>query len=274
LLCEENGGKFETLPLYWYQPVPEDDPVKQGWIEAVFLKHQLFFRSRRLFNDPFDCVVPSLLSLPGTVLKRYLVDWVNQKFAAAPDEEKAAKIAILMSTGSLEGVRRDLQNNIDSAGILCLSRVRDDILMWAHYADKHRGICLEFDGSDLDGSGLEFSASANRDFFFFAEAQEVKYCGYTPLPLGDPVEQVGRVILTKSRHWSYEHEYRIFRPNQACVELNFRPEFLTGVIFGCKMPEELRQRVREWATAGGCHQVAFFEARPKTNNFGLDIFRT
>ena len=33
------------------------------------------------------------------------------------------------------------------AGVLSFSKLRDDILMWAHYGDKHRGLCLEFDGS-------------------------------------------------------------------------------------------------------------------------------
>ena len=32
-------------------------------------------------------------------------------------------------------------------GILCLSQVNDSLLMWAHYADSHRGFVVEFDES-------------------------------------------------------------------------------------------------------------------------------
>src|SRR5262249_53331053 len=32
-----------------------------------------------------------------------------------------------------------------SFGVLCLSECPDDILLWSHYADSHRGLCLEFD---------------------------------------------------------------------------------------------------------------------------------
>ncbi len=73
-------------------------------------------------------------------------------------------IAKLISKQALDGMRRDLQKDVDGAGILSLSKVRDDILMWTHYADRHRGLCFEFDGS----------ANCN----FFGEAQPVVYGEY------------------------------------------------------------------------------------------------
>ena len=36
-----------------------------------------------------------------------------------------------------------LQSNF--AGILCLTSNPDSVVMWSHYADKHRGIVIEFD---------------------------------------------------------------------------------------------------------------------------------
>jgi len=132
-------------------------------------------------------------------------------------------------------------------------------LMWAHYADKHRGLCFEFDGSD--------------NCIFFGEAQPVEYEDYTPIPLGgDKRSQMTRVILTKSKHWFYEREYRIVRPGQAGSRLNYPIELLTGIIFGCKMPDKVRELVKQWAEQGRC-RVAFFEARPKVSEFGLDIVR-
>ena len=132
--------------------------------------------------------------------------------------------------------------------------------MWAHYADKHKGLCLEFDGS--------------ANYEFFGKAQSVKYRNYTPLPLDeDPVKQIERVILTKAKHWRYEQEYRIVRPGEACRALEYPQEHLTGVIFGCRMvADELRQMIKQWGAEGNC-RVAFFEARPKAAQFGLDISR-
>jgi len=35
---------------------------------------------------------------------------------------------------------------IGKYGVLCFSRRWNNILMWSHYADGHKGICLGFDG--------------------------------------------------------------------------------------------------------------------------------
>ncbi len=41
---------------------------------------------------------------------------------------------------------------------------------------------------------------------------------------------------------------------------------------GCMMPDNVRKTVKQWAEEGNC-RVAFFEARPKMAEFGLDIVR-
>lgn len=197
--------------------------------------------------------------LQARSLKRFVEELVDRKFATVSDARKAEMIAQLMSKQALDGMRKDLQKDVDGAGILSLSKVRDDILMWAHYADSHKGLCFEFDGS----------TNCN----FFGEAQPVIYGEYRPIPLDeDSGKQMERVILTKSPHWSYEQELRIVRPNQARTLIEFPVELLTGVIFGCRMPERVRNTVKEWADEGGC-RVAFFEAQPMAAEFGLDIIR-
>jgi hypothetical protein len=156
-------------------------------------------------------------------------------------------------------MREDVQKEIDKAGITCFCKVRDDILMWAHYADKHKGLCFEFDGSE--------------NCIFFGEAQAVKYKDFTNVLLGeDSRKTMERIILTKSKHWSYEREYRIFRPRTAGQKLDYPVALLTGIIFGCMMGESERQLVRRWVKEGDCC-VAFFKAQPKAAEFGLDIVR-
>jgi hypothetical protein len=255
----ETPQQFEVLPLYKYQPFPAKDLERQGWVREILVEHRLFFASRKCFNDPFDCVVPSLLQTPGTVVKRLAEEFVDGKFPSSSPDEWLSKVSKLMSVQALKGLRQDVQKNVDEAGIACFSKVRDDILMWAHYADKHRGLGLEFDGSE----------NCN----FFGEAQAVEYENFTPVPLGeDSMAIMKRIILTKSKHWSYEREYRIFRPNMAGRQLDYPIELLTGVIFGCAMLENERRLLRRWVKKGNC-RVAFFEAQRKAAEFGLDIVR-
>ena len=259
MVSSETEDSFDIKPLYIYQSCPENDHEKMDWVKQILVNHTLYFSSRKLFNDPFDCIVPSFQQIPGTIIKRAAKEFVARKFKDAPEVEKEKYISKLMSAKALEDIRNTLQDEVDKAGIVCFSRVRDDILMWAHYADKHKGICFEFDGSD--------------NCQFFGEAQPVEYEDYTQIPLDkDSKRQMTRVILTKSKHWLYEKEYRIFRPEEAGNKLVYPVELLTGIIFGCMMPDKVRKTIKQWAEEGNC-RVAYFEARTRVSEYALDIVR-
>src|SRR5438132_13907945 len=105
----DDSERFEILPLYRYQPFPVGDEEKKSWIKQILVEHKLFFPSRRLLNDPFDCVVPSLSEIPGTVIKRYFEEFIQRRFPNASDAEKVEKLSKLLSVTALEGIRRDLQ---------------------------------------------------------------------------------------------------------------------------------------------------------------------
>ena len=254
----DSETNFETMPLYKYLACPDGDE-RMDWVRQIIVEHNFFFATRQSFNDPFDCAIPDLSQIPGTYLKRFVEEFVDRKFSEAREDEKLQMIKKLMSVEALEDIRNRLQKEVDKAGIVCFSKVRDDILMWAHYADKHKGLCLEFDGSS--------------NCIFLGEAQPVEYEEYTPIPLHENSDRrLTRAILTKSKHWSNENEYRIFKPGAAGHKLNYPVELLTGIIFGCMMPEKERASVKQWAENGGC-RVAFFETRLKMAEFGLDIVR-
>ena len=105
----EESQRSEILPLYRYQPFPAQDEEKKNWIRQIFVEHKLFFPCRTLFNDPFDGVVPSLLEIPGTVLKRFVEEFVERQFPAESAAGKATKISKLMSVDALEGLQKTLQ---------------------------------------------------------------------------------------------------------------------------------------------------------------------
>lgn len=259
MLTSESQTNLETVPLYKYMSCPECDQTRQKWVKHILVKHQLFFASRTAFNDPFDCVVPNLSQIDKKILRQWVSKQVEREFPSYSSAEKSVMIGKMMSDESLNKPQETIQSKVDKAGIACFSTVRDDILMWSHYADKHAGLCLKFDGS------------SERDFF--GEAQPVEYDDYTPLPLDkDSSSQIKRAIFTKSKHWSYEKEYRIFRPDKAGQSMDYPVELLTGIIFGCRTPNNVRASVKQWIQEGNC-RVAFFEARQKAAEFGLDIVR-
>ncbi|MBB4232634.1 DUF2971 domain-containing protein [Rhizobium mongolense] len=83
----------------------------------------------------------------------------------------------------------------DEFGILCMSHKWSHPLLWAHYAEKHKGMALGFDVPESD--------------VFL----KIKYCRRrVAAPAGrNLVERdLDGLLLTKFTAWKYETEYRCF----------------------------------------------------------------
>jgi hypothetical protein len=82
-------------------------------------------------------------------------------------------------------------------GVICFSRSWSAPIMWSHYADRHRGVCLGFDVS----AGDVFEVS-------YAE----KRVPFTEDMLGhhEPEKHMHRLLGTKHSLWKYENEVRVF----------------------------------------------------------------
>jgi hypothetical protein len=103
------------------------------------------FASRSDFNDPFDCKFK--LNMDGSEEEKLrlcvqVCRNLNPRLSDGGLRNLAEKLlpSYAMHANGRTIVDRALQN----IGIFCLSEQNDDILMWSHYADCHRGICLEF----------------------------------------------------------------------------------------------------------------------------------
>jgi hypothetical protein len=120
-----------------------------------------------------------------------------------------------------------------TVGVFCGSTKLDDILMWSHYADSHRGICIEFDGT----------------LSLMAHAQKVQYARErVPInPYEDSHEvMMGKALLTKSEQWSYECEWRLIRYKGGPGVVQFRPANLTGIIIGALASPSTVDTVMTW----------------------------
>lgn len=77
-------------------------------------------------------------------------------------------------------------------GILCFSETWTNPVLWGHYADKHRGICLGFEVPRYIPGKIN----------------------YVDSPLARPAKLdlcfMKKLLHTKFLHWQYEKEYRIW----------------------------------------------------------------
>ena len=71
------------------------------------------------------------------------VDALNEPFEFSSALTQMAYIGVPIDPTSLEATRRDMKR----LGVLSVSEVGDNILMWAHYAAAHTELCLKFERS-------------------------------------------------------------------------------------------------------------------------------
>ena len=145
----------------------------------------------------------------------------------------------------------------EQIGVLCLSAVRDNILMWSHYADSHGGICLEFDGC----------------FEFFAQTHEVMYPPVRPRinPFRQSQdEMMEAALLTKAEYWRYEQEWRLVQNMHGPGVYHFPPEAFTGVILGAQISPTDVKKVLGWIEKRD-DPVKLYRTSPCDKSFSLNI---
>jgi hypothetical protein len=135
----------------------------------------------------------------------------------------------------------------DTVGILSLSEIPDHELMWAHYADTHRGLVLCFDERH---NFFNRRRSENDEFYF---VRKVRYSDYPVVSLatidGDAL------LVTKGTKWSYEREWRMLAPLRDATRslkvggdtvhlFAFPPDALKGIILGANATPILEAAVR------------------------------
>lgn len=126
-------------------------------------------------------------------------------------------------------------------GMLCFSQSFRSPVQWAHYANKHRGLCLVFDVPDHNMHFVEYKHGRIN----FDVAQ------YTKLDKRERFEMMQKQLRIKHSQWRYEREVRrVFLLSETDPEndLYFRSfdsvGTLSQVIVGCNSaitPQDLKK---------------------------------
>lgn len=91
--------------------------------------------------------------------------------------------------------------------VCCLCTSSKNRLMWSHYADSHKGICIEYDFSEYIENGsqpMPVYYSKTRPKFPWNVAIE-----QTPETQSKATAHFMKALLTKDESWSYENEWRL-----------------------------------------------------------------
>lgn len=233
-----------------------------------------YFASPFEFNDPFECKnVHKFNDLPERDTRLILKKYFKTALFGWSKQDKDGYLEYL--TNGNENIRRlnrlhdfeaYISSRLEGYGIYCLSEKPDNILMWSHYADSHKGMCLVFDADII-----------SKHF----NCQPVKYKSTYPsfkqcLDSKKNLLNLAPLILTKSKHWKYESEVRLIVEPEFINEVGAKrlikipSKALVGVIFGCESSYHDKDIIREILKRKS-KKVEFYDARKSSIEFSLVI---
>ncbi|MGD0886417.1 MAG: DUF2971 domain-containing protein [Thermodesulfovibrionales bacterium] len=248
-------------------------------MENLIAENKLYFYPPTALNDPFDsklrfsyndCKEEDFRIINEMICRRRMPNSSEEEIQQEVERPRSNYMDPKWQYEFREFSKDLLQSSIDKIGLLSLTKKCDDILMWSHYADGHKGLCLEFSKQVIDANYYCGKVTYSNDYLSFKEFNKAMDATHE-----DNYIVMGECLLfRKSKHWDYECEWRIIYPDR--IEpggnrlLDYPPQMLTGIIFGCEMSEDDKKTIREMIRKR-THKTRLFQARKKDDEFALDI---
>lgn len=204
-----NSTHSDTIKLYQFRRFT-------NYTLANLLNREVTLSSPKIMNDIFDSPIYQWLNSPS-----YGATALHHKHLA-PFKESFDYYRIACFCEDPAEDLYAIKNN----------------LMWAHYADEHRGFCVEYQFSSDDFRRDEFEiTSASRLFRMkYWDPQKDKTIGFRNLRT-DKSLSASDAFLTKHKDWSYENEVRLlqYNPQDGALHIQYKlseKTVITAIYFG------------------------------------------
>lgn len=277
--------------------------------KSILESRVLRLQSPLAFNDPFDLSVDLTLDISEEELHRVVLDrlevlassperpevdiddpwgevvagvWDRCRTVGGSPREISQILRRCMDglAGEIESTRRDYlswwESKAPDIRVLCVSEERDNLLMWAHYAQDHTGVVLELLSLPEDDNAL--SAAVKVEYVdsplpFFTSSEWVD--DILSVKRIDPTALYLRYPTIKSRHWEYEKEWRVWYPRSTPSqlpydELKINSRDLKAVYIGCRASDEFCRNI-ERLVHSGFPGTKVYVALKKHGTFGLEF---
>ena len=166
---------------------------------------------------------------------------------------------------------------LHDTGISCFSETPENILMWSHYADDHKGVCIGFSIRWLIQSLRLVKPGGILDFAGVKDQcvpLVVQYQNTLPVWEAGLGNSIDDVFSAKAYCWAYEQEWRIFALNAANKKQNFMSPAFAEVILGARMSEQDETRlVRSVVNRkdNAYRAVKFMKAKTSRDEYKMEI---
>jgi hypothetical protein len=258
----------------------------------MLVNKQLWFSHPSKFNDPFDTQIS-------------LVDYLEEITGTVP----------LKDIGAFTQASRKYlpfhERYLETRFLYCVNQQKDgfnpfeEVLMWSHYADEHRGICIGLSMNSVRAKlPTSFNFEIERAVIYGPEefAQQTvsevngwysnsiykqEYYRLNSVKIYDidfrkeaffTVRLFDSFSFVKSRNWSYENEYRFALDNIASGKssgalVGFDSTDLENVIFGLLTPQSDKDTIMHLLASPEWVHVKVWQAKRGAGIFKLEFER-
>jgi len=219
--------------------------INKNVISSI-LNNSFWFSKPKDYNDPFDSFTP--VEFYGNT--NQWIEFVKNN-SNYTKEKKSKIIEIMKNYKNLSNKSHiDLltEKRIkDAYCICCFSKCNDNILMWSHYSNNHKGICIGYKTEKINNKELlRFNDPRISNYIRINRKQylpinNVKYSikMRKPFnPLYDSEDIWKNYFLHKCKDWSYEKEVRIIQPFESIQNICYHRDIINEIIVGCKITNE------------------------------------
>ena len=205
--------------LYKYQSL-------SAYSLAALTNNTVWLAKPSTFNDPFDCAL-TLDRARFTDSLHHAVDVAVQRGLIQDPERPGLYDEQPGDLSAFESMRAKLLATLSNVGICCYSATSKHMLMWSHYANHHRGFCVEYSFSE--GTQLRQLAEP---VIYASQMPSISLADIAP---GRREHAIALLWRTKAACWRYEREWRVLMSEG---NMSYQaPAPVTSVIFGARMPE-------------------------------------
>jgi len=235
------------------------------------------FTQPAALNDPFE-IMPRF-----NLYKEYMKEELTRRFLQSFGFNLPPQIESMLPSIIDEQLAELKKQYGEYFGILSLTKKNNNALMWAHYADSHRGFVIGFDSnSPFFQPGNGKARDGLKEVKYAADRGVVPRTGLASLSDDELGEANDLFFFTKSDSWSYEEEVRILAmPQKASRTIKvagdcdiclfeFPPECVKEVILGYQMPADKKQAIVDLVQRKYPH-AALFQAMLNEDSYDLDI---
>ena len=231
--------------FYKYCPIYNHKDLQNEWSITNLLNNQVKFSSRRIFNDLFDSQVEfikptkkQLKPLHSRIQDKGLKDQFNRKFLRQSNRNQYYKDFL-----------ERINIMFDSYMIYCVTSDPENNLMWAHYSSNHTGFCIEWNNGVLPVAPVKYKKTIAK-----FELLDMIKSEYSIDKTGHIGEQIYDALMVKLEDWGYEKEYRMILSRESnhliskqfedFAMVEFQPEWINSIIWGCRTPKETRDYIK------------------------------